>query len=119
MSYRPGTGAEGHTSRVEKKRRAEPTDDGHHVVIDGRKWRATDPALPEETAAELRKHLMAARRAVRDALRQEDPEAERRARARVQVAKTALGERGPAWWEQSREERRKRWETGLERLRDE
>ncbi|MFI0241162.1 hypothetical protein [Streptomyces sp. NPDC016845] len=104
---------------MRKKRSVEPTDDGHHVVIDGRTWRATDPSLPEEAAAELRKHLMAARRAVRDALRQEDPAAERRARDRVKVAKTALGERGPAWWEQSEEERRERWEAGLERLRDE
>ncbi|MEU6394636.1 hypothetical protein [Streptomyces sp. NPDC046939] len=104
---------------MRKKRDAEPTDDGHHVIIDGRKWRATDPSLPEETAAELRRHLMAARRAVRDALRQEDPEAEARARARVQLAKTALGERGPAWWEQSEAERRQRWEAGLERLREE
>ena len=24
----------------------ETTDDGHYVVIDGRRWRATDPAIP-------------------------------------------------------------------------
>src|SRR5687767_936083 len=32
------------------------------------------------------------------------------ARARVQLAKTGLGERGPAWWEQDDEARRARWE---------
>ena len=38
---------------------------------------------------------MSARRAVKDA---PDPEALRTARARVQAAKVALGERGPVWW---------------------
>lgn len=92
----------------------EKTPDGHHVVIDGRKWRATDPSLPEETAARLRKHLMSARRAVRSAAT--DEHAEREARARVQRAKAALGERGAPWWEQSEEERRRRWEDGLAAL---
>ncbi|GAA2294451.1 hypothetical protein GCM10010431_10670 [Streptomyces kunmingensis] len=96
----------------------ETSDDGRYIVVDGRKWRATDPLVPEETAAELRRHLMAARRAVRDALKQEDAEAERRARARVQLAKTALGERGAAWWEQSKAERQQRWEEGLKRLEE-
>ena len=41
------------------------TDDGHHVVIDGRRWRATDPAIPEERRAELVRILMAWRREVR------------------------------------------------------
>lgn len=93
----------------------EKTPDGHHVVIDGRKWRATDPSLPEETAARLRKHLMSARRAVRSATTANDEQAEREARARVQRAKVALGERGAPWWEQSEEERR-RWEDGLAAL---
>ncbi|MFJ9038541.1 hypothetical protein ACIRF8_18355 [Streptomyces sp. NPDC102406] len=104
---------------MRSKSGGEPSDEGHYIVIDGRRWRATDPLVPEEIAAELRRQLMAARRAVRDALRQEDAEAERRARARVQMAKTALGERGTAWWEQSGAERRKRWEEGLTRLREE
>ena len=42
---------------------------------------------------------MNARRAVRDALKAEDREAERAARAQVHAAKIALGERGPVWWE--------------------
>ncbi|MFE7122436.1 hypothetical protein ACFU99_44135, partial [Streptomyces sp. NPDC057654] len=40
------------------------------------------------------------------------PEAERLARSRVHTAKTALGERGAPWWEQSSAERRRRWEDG-------
>jgi len=39
---------------------------------------------------------MAARRAVRDA--KDDPAAMKQARAAVQAAKVALGERGPVWW---------------------
>ncbi|SLM02195.1 MULTISPECIES: hypothetical protein [unclassified Actinoplanes] len=80
----------------------------HYVVIKGRRWRATDPAIPEEVAAELRKALMAARRDVGTALRAgEDPAP---ARARVHAAKVALGERGTPWWEQTLDERRQRWE---------
>ncbi|TXS49989.1 hypothetical protein [Streptomyces sp. t39] len=94
------------------------TPDGHFVVIRGRKWRATDPAIPEDPAARLRSHLMAARRAVRAALADGDPGAERAARARVHRAKTALGERGTPWWEQSDEERRRRWRDGLSALDD-
>ena len=30
------------------KRKVEPTEDGHYVIIDGRKWRATNPNLPED-----------------------------------------------------------------------
>ncbi len=92
----------------------ERTPDGRYVVVDGRRWRATDPDLPEDVAARLRRQLMAARRAVGAALRAQDPEAERTARAGVQRAKTALGERGTPWWEQTADERRARWEAGLD-----
>ncbi|WP_430789310.1 hypothetical protein [Actinoplanes sp. G11-F43] len=86
----------------------ELTDDGHYVVISGRRWRATDPAIPEDVAAELRKALMSARRDVGTALRAgRDPAP---ARARVHAAKVALGERGTPWWDQSLDERRRRWE---------
>lgn len=94
----------------------EKTPDGRFVVIGGRRWRATDPSLPEEAAARLRSHLMAARRAVRSATSAGDPGAERTARARVHRAKIALGERGTPWWEQSGDERRRRWRDGLARL---
>lgn len=98
--------------------RAEPTPDGRYVVIDGRRWRATDPAIPEEVGARLRKGLMKARRDVGVALRAEDAQAEQAARARVHAAKTALGERGVPWWEQTDEQRRARWEAGLPAAQD-
>ena len=84
----------------------ERSDDGHWIIIDGRRWRATDPAIPEDVAARLRKELMSARRAVRDA---GDETEVRRARDRVQAAKVALGERGTPWWEQTMPERKARW----------
>jgi hypothetical protein len=73
------------------------TPDGRYLVVGGRRWRASDPRIPESLRAELVGELMAARRAVRDA--GADEAAVARARARVQDAKVALGERGEAWWE--------------------
>lgn len=85
----------------------ERTPDGRYVVIDGRRWRATDPAIPEERRDELTRILMAWRREVR---RTRGTDGEPAARAGVQAAKVALGERGsPPWWEQGEDERRARW----------
>jgi hypothetical protein len=78
---------------------AEPqrTPDGRHLVIDGRRWRASDPAIPDPLRAELVAELMAARRAVGAAGGDEARTAA--ARGRVQDAKVALGERGEPWWD--------------------
>lgn len=81
------------------KKQVEKTADGHHVIIEGRKWRATNPDLPAEQRQSLVNELMSARRAVGAALKTRDKEAESAARARVSAAKIALGERGPKWWE--------------------
>lgn len=75
----------------------ERTPAGRYVIIDGRRWRATDPSIPEERRRELVSELMSARRAVGAAKRSGDEDAERAARARVHAAKVALGERGPRW----------------------
>lgn len=77
----------------------ERTPDGHHIVVDGRRWRASDTAIPEPLRAELVAELMRARRLVRsrgDA-----------ARPFVHDAKVALGERGEPWWEEPSEEGRR------------
>lgn len=66
--------------------------DGHHIIVNGRRWRATDPAIPDTFRQELVDELMAARRAVKS----DEPDARRR----VHDAKTALGERGAPWWEE-------------------
>jgi hypothetical protein len=42
--------------------------------------------------------LMTARRTVAEALKREDEAALKAARAAVDAAKVALGERGPVWW---------------------
>lgn len=83
----------GKTARMasDDKPAPELTADGHHVVIDGRRWRATDPSIPDGFRQELVDELMAARRAVKAS--------EADARRRVHDAKTALGERGALWWE--------------------
>lgn len=77
---------------TEHRTEPERTPDGHHFVIDGRRWRATDPSIPDSFRQELVDELMSARRAVKSS--------ETDARARVQDAKVALGERGHPWWEE-------------------
>ena len=75
------------------------TPDGRYVVIDGRRWRAADPAIPKALHDELAHELSSARRAVRA----KEPDA----RVRVQAAKVALGERGPKWWDKPTPEGRR------------
>ena len=75
----------------------ERTPDGRYIVVDGRRWRATDPSLPEDRRRELVRELMSARSSVGWAKRKDDRAAERSARDRVHAAKVALGERGPKW----------------------
>ncbi|TWT90451.1 hypothetical protein Mal64_08400 [Pseudobythopirellula maris] len=79
------------------KRKALLTPDGRYIVVDGRLWRATNPAIPADERESLVRELMSARRAVKAAA--DDPEAMRIARQRVDSAKVRLGERGPVWWE--------------------
>ncbi len=74
------------------------TPDGRYFVVRGRLWRTTNPALPPAERDALTRDLMAARRAVGTALRSGDDAALREARAAVDRAKVALGERGPVWW---------------------
>lgn len=86
----------------------ERTPDGRHIIVDGRRWRASDPRIPEPLRAELVTELMAARRLVRtrgDAVR-----------FRVQDAKVALGERGDPWWEPTDAGRRERLAAAMRAL---
>ncbi|OII39501.1 biopolymer transporter Tol [Curtobacterium sp. MMLR14_010] len=82
---------------------SEPDD--HFFVVDGRRWRRTDPVIPEETAAALRSHLGRGRNAVKQAKRSGDDTALEAARHRNGLAKHGLGERGPAWWERPEADR--------------
>lgn len=81
------------TERSSPAPEPERTPDGRYIVVDGRRWRASDPSIPDALRAELVAELMAARRAVRS-----EGDA---ARHRVQDAKVALGERGEPWWEEA------------------
>lgn len=74
------------------------TPDGRYFVVRGRLWRCTNPSLPEHERDRLTRELMAARRAVGAALKRGDDAALKSARAAVDEAKVALGERGPVWW---------------------
>ena len=72
------------------------TPDGRYFVVRGRLWRMSNPALHPEVRGALVSGLMRARRAVRDAKAgRGDLTA---ARAAVDGAKHALGERGAPWW---------------------
>lgn len=75
------------------------TPDGRYLVVRGRLWRCSDPTLTPERRDELTRELMSARRAKGAAMRADDVEARELARARVDAAKHALGERGPVWWD--------------------
>ncbi|MDP1819229.1 MAG: DUF3253 domain-containing protein [Acidimicrobiales bacterium] len=77
----------------------ERTEDGRWIVVDGRRWRASDPSIPGPLRQELVDELMAARREVAAG----EPDA----RGRVQHAKVALGERGEPWWEPGTDEGRR------------
>ncbi|MGA1799065.1 hypothetical protein VH567_09820 [Sphingomonas sp. 4RDLI-65] len=74
------------------------TPDGRYFVVRGRLWRRSNPALAEDRRAALVADLMRARRAVGVALRAGDTPNLAEARAAVDRAKVALGERGPVWW---------------------
>lgn len=71
------------------------TPDGRYIVVRGRLWRATNPALSAERRRELVGQLMDARRALRRVSASDHRAA---ARAQVDLAKHGLGERGPPWW---------------------
>lgn len=75
------------------------TPDGRYLIVRGRLWRLSNPALGESQRQELVDALMTARRQVKAAKAADDSDALRLARTQVQAAKVALGERGPVWWD--------------------
>lgn len=74
------------------------TPDGRYFVVKGQLWRCTNPSLNEDDRQRRVDELMAARREVKAAKASGDTGQLKLARARVQTAKVALGERGPVWW---------------------
>jgi hypothetical protein len=80
------------------------TPDGRYIVVRGRLWRRANPALAEAERYALAARLMKARRAVGMALKAGDTPKLTAARAEVNAAKIALGERGPVWWDDGTED---------------
>lgn len=72
------------------------TPDGRYLIVRGRLWRAANPNLAESDRKDLVAELMDARRAIKH--HRDDAVALAQARRRVHLAKVALGERGPVWW---------------------
>lgn len=91
----------------------ELTPDQRWIVVDGRRWRATDPDIPPKLRQELVDELMAQRRAI-GAARRDDTRIELDdLRRRVHLAKVALGERGEPWWEPTDEGLRERLRAAI------
>lgn len=109
------------------------TPDGRYIVVRGRLWRRANPHLGEAERSAHVAELMTARRAVAAAKRADrsgDANAAgslSAARAAVDAAKVALGERGPVWWDDgstdenqrmARNTRYAEWFAALGRLDD-
>lgn len=75
------------------------TPDRRYIIVRGRLWRAANPHLSDAARERLTRALMDARRDVGRGLRANDHDEVASARKRVNAAKVALGERGPAWWD--------------------
>ncbi len=72
------------------------TPDGRYFLVKDRLWRCTNPALPVTERTAQVKLLMLARSAVKNAKLEDEM---KKARGQVHLAKVALGERGPVWWD--------------------
>ncbi|MDW4572963.1 biopolymer transporter Tol [Microbacterium sp. M3] len=91
-------------------------DDDRWLVVDGRRWRRSDPLLPHDVIDALKSHLGRGRAAVRVAKKREDPDAVAHARHRVNLAKHGLGERGEPWWDMTAHARLHRAQRALQQL---
>ena len=87
------------------------------MVMNGRRWRRTDPSLPDDVVEALKSHLGRGRSGVRVAKGKNDADAVAAARNRTNLAKHGLGERGPYWWDEPEADRLARAKEALEKLR--
>ena len=84
------------------------------LIVNGRRWRRTDPCLPDDVVKQLQSQLGRGRSGVRTAKAAGDDQALKLARRRVGIAKHGLGERGPYWWEELETDRVMRARQALE-----
>lgn len=101
---------------TEQPGKADAVDDERWLVINGRRWRRTDPSLPTDVVDALKSHLGRGRSGVGRAKRAGDGDAVAAARQRVGLAKHGLGERGPYWWEEPESARVERARSALRDL---
>lgn len=101
------------------RRMSENSDGGDDrwLIVRGRRWRRTDPALAPRVVEELKSRLGAARNTVKQAKKRGDENDLAEARRKVNIAKHGLGERGEYWWEMAVEDRERRAEESLRELR--
>ena len=90
--------------------------DERWLTIKGRRWRRTDPCLPEDVVEALKSHLGRGRSGVKIAKKNSDDALVAAARRRVGLAKHGLGERGPYWWDDREADRIARARSALEEL---
>ncbi|NQX13293.1 biopolymer transporter Tol [Microbacteriaceae bacterium VKM Ac-2855] len=83
----------------------DPVEDERWLLINGRRWRRTDPSLPADVVEALKSHLGRGRSGVAAAGRRDDDDGVAAARRRVDLAKHGLGERGERWWERDEADR--------------
>jgi len=76
----------------------EPDAEIGYGRVNGRRWRCTDPKIPDTLRQELVNVLMQGRRELRVGKGMQVADASHPARSQVHAAKFALGERGPQWW---------------------
>lgn len=94
----------------------EAESDERWLVIKGRRWRRTDPSLPDDVVEALKSHLGRGRSGVRVAKSNDDSAAVAAARNRSNLAKHGLGERGPYWWDDPETDRLSRAKDALRQL---
>jgi hypothetical protein len=92
------------------------TENERWLTVNGRRWRRTDPCLPDDVVAALTSHLGRGRSAVKHAKKADDDALVAAARRRVGLAKHGLGERGPYWWDHPEADRIARARTALDDL---
>jgi hypothetical protein len=93
--------------------RDDTPEDERWMSIGGRRWRRTDPSLPDDLVERLKSHLGRGRSGVRTAQRGRDEAAVAAARRRVDLAKNGLGERGEYWWDLAEADRMERARAAL------
>jgi hypothetical protein len=74
------------------------TPDGRYLIVQGRLWRAPNPALPAEARVRHTRDLLNGRRALKAAKLADDEAAMAAARTAIRDAEVGLGERGKVWW---------------------